>query len=406
LDLNRNFATFGAHGSATRDHGSFDLEKIHAGLDEEEVDAANEKTAGLFDVGISQVRECDVTEAGKFRSRSDRPRHEASAPIDFVIGRNASSNARGGNVQVEGLFRDLVLRENRGEAAETGSLQGVDSHVEKGSVHALDDIGPSGAQHLVAPFETRSAEVVGSEVETLNEGAECTVEHDHSFLQGVEVELSRHRFQPYRSRFEQVLVPAVSDRIRGVWNCATSVARMSRAPVYTRDGDDGTTGLFYGGRVAKDSVLPRAYGMVDEAQAVLGVVRAEAGAGSEVESLLIPLMRDLWVLMTELATLPENRSKLEPGKTCVEPSMVTRLENVIDDLSSRFDPPTEFVVPGGNLVAAWLDVARTVVRRAEVQSLAAAPPPSHVVPYLNRLSDLLWTMARWQEGTSLAVRSV
>lgn len=181
---------------------------------------------------------------------------------------------------------------------------------------------------------------------------------------------------------------------------------MARGPIYTRDGDDGTTGLFYGGRVDKDSVLPRAYGMVDEAQAVLGVVRAEAGAGSEVEGLLIPLMRDLWVLMTELATLPENRSKLEPGKTCVEPNMVTRLEHVIDDLSARFEPPTEFVVPGGSLVAAWLDVARTVVRRAEVQSLAAAPPPSHVVPYLNRLSDLLWTMARWQEGTSLAVRSV
>lgn len=181
---------------------------------------------------------------------------------------------------------------------------------------------------------------------------------------------------------------------------------MSRGPIYTREGDDGTTGLFYGGRVRKDSVLPKAYGMVDEAQAMLGVVRAEAGAGTEVEELLIPIMRDLWVLMAELATLPENRSKLEPGSTCVEATMVTRLEGVIDDLSSRFDPPTEFVVPGGNKVAAWLDVARTVVRRAEVQSLAAAPAPSQVVPYLNRLSDLLWTMARWQEGTSLAVRNV
>lgn len=185
---------------------------------------------------------------------------------------------------------------------------------------------------------------------------------------------------------------------------ATSVPRMARGPIYTRDGDDGTTGLFYGGRVSKDSVLPRAYGMVDEAQAVLGVVRAHADA--EVGSILIPVMRDLWVLMTELATLPENRSKLEPGKTCVEPGMVTELERVIDELSAKFEPPTEFVVPGGNVVAAWLDVARTVVRRAEVQSIAAAPPPSHVVPYLNRLSDLLWTMARWQEGTSLAVRSL
>jgi cob(I)alamin adenosyltransferase len=181
---------------------------------------------------------------------------------------------------------------------------------------------------------------------------------------------------------------------------------MARGPIYTRDGDDGSTGLFYGGRVQKDSILPRAYGTVDEAQAILGVVRAEAGAGSEVEGILIPIMRDLWVLMAELATLPENRSKLDPGTTSVKESMVKHLEVLIDDLTSRFPPVNEFVVPGGNKVAAWLDVARTVVRRAETYALAAAPPPSVVVPYLNRLSDLLWTMARWQEGESLRVRSI
>jgi cob(I)alamin adenosyltransferase len=100
---------------------------------------------------------------------------------------------------------------------------------------------------------------------------------------------------------------------------------MARQRVYTKVGDDGTTGLFYGGRVPKDSALPRAYGTVDEAQSILGVVRAEAGAGSEIEALLIPIMRDLWVLMAELATLPENRSKLTPGASCVEASIVTRL---------------------------------------------------------------------------------
>ena len=93
---------------------------------------------------------------------------------------------------------------------------------------------------------------------------------------------------------------------------------MTRPSVYTRDGDDGTTGLFYGGRVPKDSVLPRAYGTVDEAQSILGVVRAEAGHGSEVEAMLIPIMRDLWVLMAELATLPENRSKLTPCITLTQ----------------------------------------------------------------------------------------
>jgi cob(I)alamin adenosyltransferase len=84
--------------------------------------------------------------------------------------------------------------------------------------------------------------------------------------------------------------------------------------------------------------------------------------------------------------------------------MVARLEALIDDLDGRFTHPTEFVVPGGNEVAAWLDLGRTVVRRAERHALAAAEPPSQVVPYLNRLSDLLWTMARWHEGTSLVAR--
>ena len=181
---------------------------------------------------------------------------------------------------------------------------------------------------------------------------------------------------------------------------------MTRAKIYTREGDDGTTGLFYGGRVPKDSALPRAYGAVDEAQSVIGLARVAAGKGSEVDAICVPIMRDLWVLMAELATLPENRSKLTPGASSVTHEMVERLERVIDDLDTRFTPPTEFVVPGGNKVSAWLDVARTVVRRAERHSIAAAPSPSYVVPYLNRLSDLLWTMARWNEGESLPVRNV
>jgi cob(I)alamin adenosyltransferase len=180
---------------------------------------------------------------------------------------------------------------------------------------------------------------------------------------------------------------------------------MPREKVYTRTGDDGTTGLLYGGRVRKDSELPAAYGTVDEAQAVLGLARAEAGAGTELDGLLVAIERDLYVLMAELATLPENRSKLTPGVSAVTAEMVDALERRIDEVSERFDPPTEFVVPGVTKVAALLDVARTVVRRAERMALVAAEPPSLVVMYLNRLSDLLWTLARWQEGHSLAARS-
>ncbi len=185
---------------------------------------------------------------------------------------------------------------------------------------------------------------------------------------------------------------------------------MGRERIYTKKGDDGTTALFYGGRVRKDSVLPAAYGTVDEAQALLGLarahVRAAGGAGSELDDLLVGLERDLWVLMAELATLPENRTKLTPGSTAVTADMVARLEQVIDDLDSRFDPPTEFVVPGETVVAACLDLARTVTRRAERLALDAAPAPSSVIPYLNRLSDLLWTVARWQEGSSRVARDV
>ena len=174
--------------------------------------------------------------------------------------------------------------------------------------------------------------------------------------------------------------------------------------VYTKHGDDGTTGLLYGQRVRKDSELPEAYGAVDEAQAVLGLVRAEVPEGDELHVLVPRLARDLYVLMAELATAPVNRHKLTPGTSSVTPDMVEGLEVVIDDLSARFSPPTEFVVPGQTRVAALLDLGRTVVRRAERASLAAAEPPSLVVPYLNRLSDLLWTMARWQEGESLPAR--
>jgi cob(I)alamin adenosyltransferase len=177
--------------------------------------------------------------------------------------------------------------------------------------------------------------------------------------------------------------------------------------LYTRKGDDGTTGLLFGGRVPKDAPSVEANGAVDEAQAAIGAARAEVERGSEVDRLLVGAERDLWVLMAELATAPDNRRKLEAGKTMVAPEMVSNLEAVVDDLGARFPMPTEFVIPGQDRLAAQLDVARTVVRRAERAALAAAAPGSSVVPYLNRLSTLLWVMARWQEhGGSLPSRSV
>lgn len=175
--------------------------------------------------------------------------------------------------------------------------------------------------------------------------------------------------------------------------------------VYTRTGDDGTTGLLYGGRVPKDSALPWAYGTVDEAQAALGVARALAEPDGELDRILVGLCRDLYVAMGELATLPQNRHKLSAGATLVTAEMVAALERLIDRVGERFTPPTEFVIPGQNALAAQLDVARTVVRRAERLALPAAAEGSSVVAYLNRLSDLCWTLARWAEGDDGPLRS-
>ncbi|MCA9299434.1 MAG: cob(I)yrinic acid a,c-diamide adenosyltransferase [Acidimicrobiales bacterium] len=174
--------------------------------------------------------------------------------------------------------------------------------------------------------------------------------------------------------------------------------------VYTRKGDDGTTGLYGGGRVRKDSAAPEAYGDVDEAQAALGVARSFAEPGSELDTILIALERDLWVLMSELATDPGNRHKLKAGATLVTAEMVEALEVRIDEISERFEMPREFVVPGQNQIAGFLDLARTVVRRAERRSAAAVVEGSQVGPYLNRLSDLVFTLARWQEGKALTAR--
>jgi cob(I)alamin adenosyltransferase len=168
--------------------------------------------------------------------------------------------------------------------------------------------------------------------------------------------------------------------------------------IYTKKGDDGTTGLLFGGRVRKDSWRIDLNGVIDEAQAVIGVARAEAVPGSEVHERLTTLARELYVLMAEVATAPENRHKLQAGSTLVTADMVATLESGIDDLLERFDMPSDFTVPGANRLSAALDVARTTVRRAERLAVAEPAEGSLVVAYLNRLSDLLWAMARWQEG--------
>jgi cob(I)alamin adenosyltransferase len=139
-------------------------------------------------------------------------------------------------------------------------------------------------------------------------------------------------------------------------------------------------------------------GAVDEAQAMMGLARSEAVPESELDALLVRLERDLYVLMAEVATDVSKRGKLTPGTTLVTEEMVAELEVHIDELIGRFEMPSEFVVPGANRTSAALDVSRTVVRRAERLVVSDPVEGSLVGRYLNRLSDLLWAMARWTEG--------
>jgi len=177
---------------------------------------------------------------------------------------------------------------------------------------------------------------------------------------------------------------------------------MGEASIYTRRGDDGTTGLLYGSRVSKDSAAPAAYGDVDETQAAIGLARAVADA--ELDAMLVGVQRDLWLVMAELACHPEKLDRLEETGSRPTQAMVEALEELIDDVSARFESPTEFIVPGGDETSAHLDMARTVCRRAERSVLSVVTDGSLVVPYLNRLSDLLWILARWREADPTTAR--
>jgi cob(I)alamin adenosyltransferase len=171
--------------------------------------------------------------------------------------------------------------------------------------------------------------------------------------------------------------------------------------IYTRKGDDGTTGLWYGGRVPKHAGRPEAYGSVDEAASALGLARAAAERGSELYADILRVQNELFVVGAELATAPEAAGRLEEGVSKVTPAMVERLEADIDRYMDRVDLPPKFTIPGGTELSARLDVARTAVRRAErrVASLKDAGDLADdtVVTYLNRLSDTLFAMARFTD---------
>jgi cob(I)alamin adenosyltransferase len=171
--------------------------------------------------------------------------------------------------------------------------------------------------------------------------------------------------------------------------------------IFTKTGDDGTTGLLYGGRISKAHPVADACGSVDEAVAALGLARAHARDPALVASVL-RIQRELFVLGADLSTNPAERTRLEPGVSLVTDEMVERLETWIDELVLAHPLPTAFVVPGANEVSAGLDVARGVVRRAERRVVELRDAGTEVndaaARYLNRLSDLLFVLARIEAG--------
>ena len=174
---------------------------------------------------------------------------------------------------------------------------------------------------------------------------------------------------------------------------------MSR--VYTRTGDSGTTSLLYGGRASKAAELFDALGDIDEAVSALGVARSGCEDERRAE-LLLRLQRELFVVAADLAVNPSHRDRLKPGLSLVEPAMTEALEQLIDQLTRERPLQPVFLVPGTTPQEAAIDLGRTIVRRAErhtVQAKAAGQVSSEeVLKYLNRLSDLLFVLARQAAG--------
>ena len=165
--------------------------------------------------------------------------------------------------------------------------------------------------------------------------------------------------------------------------------------IYTRTGDEGTTGLFGGGRVAKTHPRVEAYGDVDELNAAIGLARAIEPM-PHIDEVLVPLQRDLFAIGALLATPDRDKMKRQLEKASIDERRVTEMEHAIDDGDRELEPLKAFIIPGGSAKAAALHVARTVCRRAERRVIALADEdiPPIVVIYLNRLSDLLFTLAR------------
>jgi cob(I)alamin adenosyltransferase len=172
--------------------------------------------------------------------------------------------------------------------------------------------------------------------------------------------------------------------------------------IYTKKGDDGTTSLWYGGRVPKHDARTDAYGTVDEAGSALGVARSLCTPEDrEVAADILRVQHELFVAGAELATAPEAAERLEDGVSRVTDPMVDVLDAAIDRYMDRVSLPPKFVIPGGTPLSAQLDLARAMIRRAERRVVALRDSDGlaseAVLRYLNRASDLVYAMARFTD---------
>jgi cob(I)alamin adenosyltransferase len=177
---------------------------------------------------------------------------------------------------------------------------------------------------------------------------------------------------------------------------------IAASAVATGKGDDGTTGLLYGGRVSKADPRTEAYGAVDEAVAALGMARVELTDHglSDLSALILRFQRELFVVGAELASNPVHADRLEDGVTRVSEQMLASTEAELARWEAIVQMPREFVIPGETRASAALELARAVLRRAErcIVALAIAEPVGHwLLAYVNRLADLLWVLARVAE---------
>jgi cob(I)alamin adenosyltransferase len=172
--------------------------------------------------------------------------------------------------------------------------------------------------------------------------------------------------------------------------------------IYTKKGDDGSTSLWYGGRVPKHDARTEAYGSIDEANSALGLARALCAENQrDLAATILSLQQELFVAGAELATAPEAAERLEDGISRITDGMVDALEVDIDRYMRQVDLPPQFVIPGGTELSAALDLARTAIRRAERRVVELRDgdgiASEAVLRYLNRASDLAFALARFAD---------